>query len=258
MRTENGGLKPPFIEQTMSAAKLVNQLLVELLGFRDGRVNAAWHLALGQQFVKLPCLIGGTAKMSHRFRPHGALRGSNKLDVILHGPLQYKAHRLAVFRRQFGEFDIKLLVNFRTDFYRGGLGHGASRFRTTKILSLISSSVKINLDCSREGKKPSKQRCPEPTKRSNKSERVADAENLAGFTGGNPRVGGHAVVVVEAGLRGPAWDVRAAVIAEDFLEGGNDLSRAWIARRNRATRAGIAALEIHFADAEADWVLGDR
>src|SRR5258708_1675133 len=52
--------------------------------------------------------------------------------------------------------------------------------------------------------------------------------------------------------------MRAAVIAEDLLEAGNDVASARIARRKRTPRAGMAALEIHFADAEADCVLGDR
>src|SRR5260370_39224087 len=47
-------------------------------------------------------------------------------------------------------------------------------------------------------------------------------------------------------------------MAEDFLEAGDDFTSARIARGNGAARAGIAALEIHFADAEADCVLGDR
>jgi len=40
--------------------------------------------------------------------------------------------------------------------------------------------------------------------------RVSDAQYFAGFTGSDARVGGHAVIVVEAGLRGPARDVRAS------------------------------------------------
>jgi hypothetical protein len=83
---------------------------------------------LGQEFVKLPVLAGGPAKVSHRLRPDGALRWSNQLNVNLHGPLQHEAHRLAVFRSQLGEFGIKLLVNFRTDFYRRALCHTCLRF----------------------------------------------------------------------------------------------------------------------------------
>src|SRR5258708_4356154 len=52
--------------------------------------------------------------------------------------------------------------------------------------------------------------------------------------------------------------MRAEVIAEDFLEGGDDVASTRIARRNRTPRAGMAALEVEFADAEADCVLGDR
>src|SRR3989454_3549549 len=81
--------------------------------------------------------------------------------------------------------------------------------------------------------------------------RVADAQSLANFTRGDARVGGHTVVMIEAGFGTPRRNMRAAVIAEDFLEAGNDLSSARIARGNRAARARIAAFEIHFADAEA-------
>src|SRR5258708_17480525 len=81
--------------------------------------------------------------------------------------------------------------------------------------------------------------------------RVSDAQYFAGFTGSDARVGGHAVVVVESRFGAPRRDMRAAVIAEDFLEAGNDLSCARVARRNGAARAGITALEIHFANAEA-------
>src|SRR5437879_5887324 len=45
--------------------------------------------------------------------------------------------------------------------------------------------------------------------------------------------------------------MRAAVIAEDFLETGDNFSSARLARWNRTARAGIAALQVHFADAEA-------
>ncbi len=57
--------------------------------------------------------------------------------------------------------------------------------------------------------------------------------------------------MVEARFGAPRGEVRAAVVAEYFLETGNDFSGAWIARGNWAARAGIAALEIHFSDAEA-------
>jgi len=57
--------------------------------------------------------------------------------------------------------------------------------------------------------------------------------------------------MVEAGFGAPRRDMRAAVIAKDFLEAGNDNSSVRVARGNGAARAGIAALEIHFADAEA-------
>src|ERR1700740_1942165 len=57
--------------------------------------------------------------------------------------------------------------------------------------------------------------------------------------------------MVEASFGAPRRNMRAAVIAEDFLEAGNDFSRVRVARGNRAARTGVAALEIHFADAEA-------
>src|SRR2546427_2721969 len=81
--------------------------------------------------------------------------------------------------------------------------------------------------------------------------RVADAQSLANFTRGDARVGGHTVVMIEAGFGTPRRNMRAAVIAEDFLGAGHDLSSAPIARGNPATPATIAAFAIHFADAEA-------
>ena len=57
--------------------------------------------------------------------------------------------------------------------------------------------------------------------------------------------------MVEAGFGRPARDIGAAKIGEALLEAGDDFSCARVARGNRATSAGIAALEIHFADAEA-------
>jgi len=57
--------------------------------------------------------------------------------------------------------------------------------------------------------------------------------------------------MVEASLRRPNREIGAPKIGEAFLEAWDDFSRVWIARRNRAARAGVAALEIHFANAEA-------
>src|SRR5437016_756172 len=57
--------------------------------------------------------------------------------------------------------------------------------------------------------------------------------------------------MVEARFGAPLRDVRAAVVTEDFLEAGNNDSRAGVARRNRTAGAWIAALKIYFADAEA-------
>ncbi len=87
---------------------------------------------------------------------------------------------------------------------------------------------------------------------SGKNQRIANAENSTRFGWGNARVGGHAVVMVEASFGSPRRDVRAAIIAEDFLKAGNDFAGARIARRNGAAGTGIAAFKIHFADAEAD------
>ena len=84
-----------------------------------------------------------------------------------------------------------------------------------------------------------------------KNKQVTNAQNFASFAGSDARVGGETVIVVEADFGAPRRDMRAAVIAEDFLEAGNDNSRVRIARGNGAARARIAALEIHFADAEA-------
>ena len=83
--TENGGLKSPFVKETMSAAEFVDQLFVELCGFGDGRVNVAWHLALGQEFVKFPVLIGRPVKVSHRLED--AMRD---VDVIMMLRLQHE------------------------------------------------------------------------------------------------------------------------------------------------------------------------
>src|SRR5689334_11233823 len=57
--------------------------------------------------------------------------------------------------------------------------------------------------------------------------------------------------MVEARFGRPRWNVRAAVVAKDFLEAGNDFSGARVARRDWTTGARIASLKIHFADPEA-------
>src|SRR4029077_4793131 len=56
--------------------------------------------------------------------------------------------------------------------------------------------------------------------------------------------------MIETRLRRPAGNVCAAKFGEAFLEAGSDFSVERISWRDRAARAGIAALEIYFADAE--------
>src|SRR5260370_40217070 len=80
---------------------------------------------------------------------------------------------------------------------------------------------------------------------------VPDAQNFASFTGKHARVGGHAVVVIESRFGTPRRDMRAAGIAEHFLEAGDDLSRGWVAGGDAAARAGLAAPEIPVSNEEA-------
>ena len=58
--------------------------------------------------------------------------------------------------------------------------------------------------------------------------------------------------MVEARFRRPGREIGATKIGEALLETGDDLSRARVARGNGTTSARIAALEIHFANAESD------
>src|SRR5713226_1859186 len=81
--------------------------------------------------------------------------------------------------------------------------------------------------------------------------RVSDAEELAGFGGGDAGVDGQAVEMVEAGGWRPGGQRLAAQLAEAFLESGDVGAGLRVARGNGAARARMAALEIHFADAEA-------
>ena len=81
--------------------------------------------------------------------------------------------------------------------------------------------------------------------------RVTDAKGFAGFTGSDARVGGQAVVVIEALLRRPGRESRAADFREALLKAGELRAGVRIARRDRASRAGMAALEMHIADAKA-------
>src|SRR5271157_5228651 len=57
--------------------------------------------------------------------------------------------------------------------------------------------------------------------------------------------------MVEAGARGPRRERSFAELGEALLEAVNRDAGEGIARRNGATRAGIAALEMDFADLEA-------
>jgi hypothetical protein len=90
-------------------------------------------------------------------------------------------------------------------------------------------------------------------KNSSEAERIADAEEFVGFGGGDAGVGGEAVEVVEAGAGGPGRKGGFAELGEAFLEAFEDFAGLGIARRNGAAGAGIAALEIYFADFEADY-----
>ena len=83
-------------------------------------------------------------------------------------------------------------------------------------------------------------------------EGIAYAEEFVGFGGGDAGVGGKAVEVVEAGAGGPWRQGGLAVLGEAFLEAFEDFAGLGIAGRDGATGAGIAALEIYFADFEAD------
>src|SRR5438552_11966882 len=94
-------------------------------------------------------------------------------------------------------------------------------------------------------------RARRPRMESKENDRIAYAQDLTCFHRSAARVGGQAVVVVEAGFGAPCRDMRAAVVGEDLLEAGNDDSRVRVARGNRTPRARIAAFEIHFADAKA-------
>jgi hypothetical protein len=84
-------------------------------------------------------------------------------------------------------------------------------------------------------------------------EGIADAEEFIGFGRGDASVGGEAVEVVEAGAGGPGRQGGFAEVGEAFLEAFEDFAGLGIAGRDGAAGAGIAALEIDFADFEADY-----
>jgi hypothetical protein len=79
-----------------------------------------------------------------------------------------------------------------------------------------------------------------------------EAEELAGFGGGDAGIGGHAVEVVEARARGPTGKRGLALVGEMFLETVEVDAGKGIARRDGTTGAGIAAFEMNFTDREAN------
>lgn len=83
-------------------------------------------------------------------------------------------------------------------------------------------------------------------------QRIALTEELAGFGGSDAGVGGETVEVVETGAGRPLGERGFAELGEMLLEAVENGAGVGIARRNGATRAGIAALESDFTDGEAD------
>src|SRR6266849_6346073 len=83
--------------------------------------------------------------------------------------------------------------------------------------------------------------------------RVAEAEGLAYFGGGDAGVYGQAIKMVEAGGWGPGRQSFAAQVAEAFLEAEDFGGGVRVARGNGAAGTGIAALEVDFANAEAHY-----
>src|SRR5713226_7672383 len=81
--------------------------------------------------------------------------------------------------------------------------------------------------------------------------RVAKAEGLAGFGWGYAGVDGQAIKMVEAAGGGPGGQSFAAQIAETLLEADDVGAGLRVASGNGAAGAGMAALEMDFADAEA-------
>src|SRR5215831_6209973 len=81
---------------------------------------------------------------------------------------------------------------------------------------------------------------------------VRETEEFTGFRGGDARVGGEFVEVLEAGARRPGGESGFAELAEMLLEPGENCAGVGIARGNRAPGARVAALEGDFADGEAD------
>lgn len=82
---------------------------------------------------------------------------------------------------------------------------------------------------------------------------ITYVEVLAGFGGGDSRVGGEAVEVLEAVGVGPGRKMRAALLNETLLKTDGVGAGVRIARGDRATDAWIAAFKGDFADLETDY-----
>ena len=78
-------------------------------------------------------------------------------------------------------------------------------------------------------------------------------EMLAGFGGGNARVGGEAVEMLEAVGVGPGRKMRVALLSETFLKTDGVGAGVGIAGRNGAADAWVAAFQGNFADMETDY-----
>ena len=87
---------------------------------------------------------------------------------------------------------------------------------------------------------------------SSHTNRITLAEELTRFRRGDASVGGETIKMVEAGAGGPRGERGFAEMSEAFLEAVERDAGEGIARGDGATRAGIAALEMDFADLEAD------
>jgi len=78
-------------------------------------------------------------------------------------------------------------------------------------------------------------------------------EGLAGFGGGDTRVGGEAVEMLEtAGVR-PGWEMRTALLGETFLKADGVGAGVRIARGDGAADAWVAAFKGDFADTETHY-----
>ena len=98
----------------MRTTKLLNQDVVCLDGFRDGRVDAGQGSA-GQELEELAVLVNRAADVGHDFRTDSALGWSNILDIVFNGFFEYETPGLAVIFRQPGEMLIKLGIHFQAN-----------------------------------------------------------------------------------------------------------------------------------------------